>query len=393
MAVLPLVLALASDCKPAPSPPQTDTQQVLPTSCSPGALGLAKAFERIGGLLAERLQAEEIPGLAAGVVCGDRLVWAEGYGVFALDDLQPVTPKTRFRIASVTKVFTATAIMKLQEAGVLTLGDPVAKHLPWFRIGRPRPTGEAPVTILHLLTHTGGMPPNSRLTDFSRLFQPGRQEAIAALPSQQLLSSPGEKYLYSNLGYAVLGEVLAEAAGTSYAEYLAREIFAPLGMAETLVHPTPEDHTAWGHGPRRAIGPRPKAGFWELGFFTPAGGMASSVEDLSKFIVFQLSPYSGAEPRLLSSETLREMHRVQHTEDPARGGVGLGWAVETSDGQHVVYQGGELPEQTSYLLIDLSARIGIVFLSNAQDVDTEEITWEMLRMVRAAIHGPAPAPR
>lgn len=311
----------------------------------------------------------------------------------ALDDPRPVTPDTRFRIASITKLFTATAIMKLGESGALALDDPVRAHLPWFEIGRGPGTGEAPVTLRHLLTHTSGLPRDSRLTDFGRLSQPGREQAIAALPSQRLQAPPGETLAYSNLGYGLLGEVIAEASGMGYAGYLEREILRPLGMTGTLVHPRPEDDVAWGHGPRRPDGSRPKAGFWELRFATAAGGMASSVRELSEFTILQLAPYLGAEPRILSPSALVEMHEVHHMLDPDRGGSGLAWGVEISDGQHLVYHGGELPEQTSFLLIDLRTRVGVMVLTNAQDADANGMAQEMLRIVRGGVLGPsAPIP-
>ena len=163
-------------------------------NCSPHTADFTAAFGVLEALLVERLRVDEIPGMAAGVVCGDELIWAKGYGVLAVDNPQPVTPETRFRIASLTKLFTATAVMKLQEAGALDINNAVRAHLPWFRIRRPPETGVTPVTIWHLLTHTAGMPRDSRLTDFSRLFQPEREEAIRALPDQTLESPPGERY-------------------------------------------------------------------------------------------------------------------------------------------------------------------------------------------------------
>jgi hypothetical protein len=113
--------------------------------------------------------------------------------------------------------------------------------------------------------------------------------------------------------------------------------------------------------------------------------MASSVEELSNFMILHLAPYSGAQPRLLSSSTLREMHDVHDMVDPERGGVGLGWAVEISNGQHLVYHGGELPEQTSFMLLDLRAGIGVVVLTNAQDADANGMAQEILRVVRGAV--------
>lgn len=306
----------------------------------------------------------------------------------ALDDPRPVTPETRFRVASLTKVFTATAVARLADRGALGLDDRVGEHLPWFRLAAGPEGDGSEVTVRHLLTHTGGMPRDSRLTDFGRLYQPPRADAIEALPSQALRSRPGEEYAYSNLGYGVLGEVIARASGATYREYLDREILDPLGMTESLVHPSPGDDTAWGHGPLREDGSRANAGFWELNFATPAGGMASSVEDLARFVGLHLAPYRGEEPRLLSADAIRKMHLVQHELDPERGGAGLGWAVETSARQHLVYHGGELPEQSAFMLLDLETGIGVVVLANAQAVDANGMAQEVLAIARRAVLGP-----
>lgn len=357
------------------------------TLCSADSPNLPQAFDQIDGNLRSRQGEEDIPGLAAGIVCGDSLVWSKGYGVWSLDDSRPVEADTPFRIASLTKMFTATAIMSLREAGHLSLRDSAEEHLPWFQIGRPPETGTAPITILHLLTHTSGVPRDSRLTDFGRLYQPSPDDAIAAVPDESLQHPPGDVLSYSNLGYGLLGEVVGAAGGSTYADYLQQEVLGPLGMGETLVHPSARDETAWGHGPRRGDEPRSRAGFWDLGFATPAGGMASSVTDLSRFVVLQLAPYLDREPVLLTREALFEMHRVHHMIDANRGGTGLGWAVEVSRGQHVIYHGGELPEQTAFMLIDLKSAIGIIVLSNAQGVDTSGIAQEGLRVMREAVIG------
>ncbi len=359
--------------------------------CSPGLASLDSTFQRIEREVEEVIRREAIPGAAAGIACGDSLVWSRGFGTLAANDTESVTVSTRFRIASVTKVFTAVAVMKLWEEGRLGLDDPVVRYLPWFRVRRPPSVGSDPVTIRQLLTHTSGLPPNSSVTDFARLYQPARREAIAALPSQALVSAPGTTYAYSNLGYGVLGDLVSTVSGVSYAEFLRREILVPLGMSTTLVHPRPTDHVAWGSGPLGPRGVRPRAGFWELGFFTPAGGMASSVNELGRFIALQLAPYRGEPTSLLRPGTLREMHRVQFPLAPgsidlgADGvtGVGLAWAVDRTTG-HVIYHTSGLPEQTSYLMIDLEAQVGVVFLTNAEGAG-RGVAERMLGHLRTAI--------
>lgn len=389
---LALVLLVASGCDNAPGPPSPEGAGVQWKDCDSDAPKLAQAFNRIEDMLAERQELQAIPGMAAGIVCANELAWASGYGVLALDDPRSVTPESRFRIASITKVFTATAIMNLVGDRAINLDDSVSRHLEWFEIQRPQDFGDAPVTIKQLLTHTSGLPRDSRLTDFRRLYQPPREKAIAALPSQSLRAPPGESNAYSNLGYGILGEIIAESSGASYAEYLEQSILEPLGMEETLAHPAPEDDVAWGYGPRREGDTRAKAGFWELGFATPAGGMASSVSDLSRFMILHLAPYSQSEPTILSAPLLKQMHEIQFVIDPERGGVGLGWAVEISEDQHVVYHGGELPEQTSFMLIDLRTKVGVVVLTNAQDANPNEMAQEILRIVRGAIMEPGSYP-
>ena len=378
-------LGLLFGCGPGEDGGTRGQAAIEGAGCEAGAPGWAAATEELERLFTERRQAGSIPGMAAGVVCADTLVWAAGYGTHAVDDSRPVDPDTRFRVASITKLFTATAVVQLAERGALDLDEPLGRSLPWFQIGRPPPTGTQAITVRQLLTHTSGMPRDSRLTDFDRLFQPSREAAIAALPEQELESSPGTSVAYSNLGYALLGEVIQAASGTTYSAYLRRNLLGPLEMHGTLVHPDPDDDTAWGHGPLDGAGRRAKAGFWELRFATPAGGMAASVPDLARFMMDALAPYRGQDPTLLSRTAMRSMHEVQVAIDPARGGMGLGWAVEVSSGQHVVYHGGELPEQTAFLMLDLNGLIGVVVLTNAQDADVDGIAQEALRIVREAV--------
>lgn len=210
---------------------------LMTTPCSSKTQAVYEAIPKVDSLLSEHLKTENIPGMAAGVVCSDTLLWANGYGVWAVDNKRKVTPSTLFRVASITKLFTATAVITLHEKDLLGLDDPVTDHLSSFKIQRPAGTGKQPVTIRHLLTHTSGVPRDSRLTDFSRLYQPGREKALRALPDQELQAPPGKTFAYSNLGYGILGELISEVSDMSYQEYLNREVLAPLEIPRT---PDPE---------------------------------------------------------------------------------------------------------------------------------------------------------
>lgn len=257
----------------------------------------------------------------------------EGIGVISLDHPEPVRPSTPFRVASITKLFTAAAVMKLVDRGELNLDTPVDSIFSWFSPRRPAGIGSRPIIVRHLLTHTSGLPRDSRLTDFSRMYQPSPEDAISAFPEEVLRSPPGERYAYSNLGYGVLGQIVAHVSGRSFDAFLEKEIFDSLGMWNTLVHPSPEDEITRGHGPIGPDGVRRPAGFWDLGFATPAGGIAASVEELAEFVKSQLSPYTGAGKTVLSNKSIRAMHDVQHLMDFERGGSGLGRGVEISGNQ------------------------------------------------------------
>lgn len=320
------------------------------------------------------------PGLSIGLVCGEEVVWTRGFGVADVERGTPVAADTRFRIASVTKLFTATAVLRLRDVGALALSDPVSDHLPWFRLGGKGGT----VTIGDLLSHTGGLPANSAATDFTTMTQPSVDRAIAALGSQTLVYPPGTRFKYSNLGFAILGRVVAAASGTPYDEYVRETILAPLAMDDTRVRPERGDPGATGYGPRRPGRPRRVAEFLDLAFATPAGGMSSTAEDLAEFLAFQIDPAS--RPGVLDPATVREMHQIRFAVDPGGAGSGLGWAVDRRDDRHVVYHGGALPSQTSHVQVDLGDGVGAVALTNAEDGRPDVWAGQATALLRLAVN-------
>lgn len=335
-----------------------------------------------------RRRLDDVPGLVLGLACGTDRGWTRGFGLADRERGLAATDTTPFRIASITKVFTGLAVLQLRDAGRLSLDDPVADHLPWFR---PANAGEMPpVRVRHLLTHTSGLPANSSATDFNRMTQPTAGEAIRAIPSQSLVFAPGSEFKYSNLGFAVLGRLVAAASGTSYRRYVRERILDPLGLTRTVAHPSPEARQAVGYHRRVPGRPRRRADFLHLAFATPAGGMATTGVDMVRFIGFLLDP---GPKEVLNAGTVREMARVHHWVDTARGGSGLAWGVEKRPGVHEVYHGGGLPSQTSHLRVDLEHGLGAVVLTNAEDADPASWAEEGLALLRLALErddGPSP---
>ena len=169
-----------------------------------------------------------LPGLAVGVVSDQELVWARGFGLADTAAKTPMTPQTRFRMASHSKLFTATAVMQLREEGKLRLDDPVATHLPWFTVKRADPD-DPPITIEELLTHSSGLPreAGSHWTTFDF---PTSEELRGLMAERQAPFAPEVRWKYSNLAYSIAGMVVETVSGQTWADYVQRHIFDPLGM-------------------------------------------------------------------------------------------------------------------------------------------------------------------
>ncbi len=168
-----------------------------------------------------------LPGMSVGVVYENKVVWARGFGYSNLEKKTPATPATIYRMASVTKTFTATAIMQLRDAGKLNLDDPVAKYLPWFKVKSE--FNDAPViTIRHLLTHTSGLPRESAFPYWSDNNFPTAEQMKAMLPNQEAVFAPETKWKYSNLALALAGEIVAAVSGEPYDVYERKHILEPL---------------------------------------------------------------------------------------------------------------------------------------------------------------------
>ena len=259
----------------------------------------------------EQMAYQQIPGLALGVVYDQELVWSKGYGVEDLETRDPVTPATLFRLGSVTKLFTATAILQLRDQGKLQLDDPVAQHLPWFELQSTFESAPE-ITLRQLLTHTSGLPREAAFPYWTTHEFPTTEEINAALRTQSAIYPPDKTYKYSNLGMALLGEVVVAVSGQTYADYIQQHIFGPLGMTRSAVVPVEvvRQQMATAYMRRRADGKREVMEYYETKGMAPAANIVSSVDDLARFAALNLraTPDSG-EGEVVKANTLHEMQR------------------------------------------------------------------------------------
>ncbi|MBI2620120.1 MAG: beta-lactamase family protein [Ignavibacteriales bacterium] len=337
-----------------------------------------------------QMQYRQLPGICIGIVYDQDLVYAKGFGFADVDDEIPVTPQIMFRIASITKTFTAMAIMQLRDQGKLQLDDPIEKHLKWFRIKNRYPNAPT-VTVWHLLTHTSGLPREAAFPYWTDNKFPTRNEMIAAMAQQETLFPTETRMKYSNLAYALAGEIVAEVSGIPYADYVTRNILEPLGMNSTTVffQDVHRRRLATGYGRRLEDGSRKEVDFTNAKGLAAAANMTSTVEDLAKFASLQFREgHVVFGSQILKGSTVKEMQRVQWLNPNWKSAWGIGFAVWRQEEKTVVGHSGWISGYRSQFSLLPDDKIALIVLTNGDDGDpgyfTERILSMMLPSLRRA---------
>jgi CubicO group peptidase (beta-lactamase class C family) len=309
------------------------------------------------------------PGLSAAVVHDQTLIWSRGFGLADVERGEPATADTLYRIASVTKLFTATAIMQLRDAGKLRLDDPVTAYLPWFAMRSAHPEAP-PITIRHLLTHTAGLPREAGLPYWTDGRFPEREELPALIAGLAPVLPSETRWKYTNLGPTLSGEVVAAVSGQPYARYVREAILEPLGMGRTLVESPPADHPGLAAGyTRRLPGARARerAPRTDGRGLTPAANMTTSATDLARFAMLQFRDGPAGGEQILRGSTLREMQRVHWLEPDWAAGWGLGFRVVRQGRRTLCGHGGRLRGYRTQLQLCPAERVGAIVMINADD--------------------------
>ena len=271
----------------------------------------------IDRFLSAEMKDSAIPGAAVAVTRGDRVLMVRGYGHDSTGEA--VTGDSLFRIASLSKSFTALAVMQLVDAGLLHLDDPVQDHLPEFQLADPRADQ---ITVRQLLDHTSGLT-DAVVPELSRTQPRTPTEATTSLRSARLASTPGTSWSYHNPNYQVAARLVEVLSGEPFDRYLRRHILEPAGMASSTStatddEPVPgltEGHvTAYGH----AI-PAPGLGSFTVG----DGGIVSSAADMARWLIVHANGGQAADgTRLVSGQGMRLLHTPSAPARRLRPGVG-----------------------------------------------------------------------
>jgi CubicO group peptidase (beta-lactamase class C family) len=330
-----------------------------PRFTDPGRVAkLESAFPEIDRIFRAYATEQKVPGMIWGVVIDGRLAHVASTGVRERATNSPITPATAFRIASMTKSFTALAIMKLRDDGKLSLDDPVSKWIPEFAKMELPTRDSAPLRVRNLMSHSGGFPEDN----------PWGDQQLAATDAQldawlrdgiPFATAPGTRYEYSNYAFGLLGRIVAKASGISYERYMREQILSPLGMNATTFEFSEVPAAS------RAIGYRlkPDNTYAEEpplphGVFGAMGGLLTTAEDMGRYVAFHLSAWPArddAERGPVNRASVREMAhlwtpanltaRVNNgTLQASQSGYGYGLRI-TADCrfERIVAHGGGLP--------------------------------------------------
>ncbi len=320
---------------------------------------------------------EHLPAMSAGLVVGDDLVWAKGYGTIDAQHTVAASPKTIYSICSISKLFTSVSLMEQYDAGKVRLDEPITTYLPWAKL-KPLTEDSGPITVRGILSHSAGLPRESDSPYWSAPdFAFPTQAQIRTKIAEQTALYPAERYFqYSNLGLTLAGEIVEAIAGEPYAKYAQTHVLDPLGLSDTRTY-YPTDllgkQMAVGYSALKRDGTRDLLKPFDAKGVTPAAGYTSTVEDLAKFASWQFKLLRTGQTNLLKPSTLYEMQRVQFMDPNWKTSWGLGFAISHKGDKTYVGHGGSCPGYRTALSMRNSDQLGVVVLMNAMENPGEEV--------------------
>jgi serine beta-lactamase-like protein LACTB, mitochondrial len=347
---------------------------LTPALCAQQRTLSAEKRQAIEKAVASFMSANSVPGLSAALVLEGEPRWSQGFGMADLENYSPATSSTLFRMGSISKPITATAVLQLWEGGKVDLDAPVQKYCPEF------PQKDWPITTRELLGHLGGIrhySPDGKgdvPEDSARHFSSMR-EALELFARDPLVAKPGTEFHYSTYGYTLAGCVFEGAASEKFTEYLRKNIFVPAGMEQTrdddffAVIP---HRTRWYHRDKSGI--VRNAGVLDSSYKIPGGGIISSADDMARFEVAILGD------KLLRRSTRDLMWTSLKTAAGKQTGYGLGWGITDKFGVHILEHTGSQQGTSTAFAIVPERNAGVVVLCNLDGVHVNQLAMQILRI-------------
>ncbi|HET7612816.1 MAG TPA: serine hydrolase domain-containing protein [Gemmatimonadaceae bacterium] len=339
-----------------------------------GRVDSADLARFVDPLIAGQMEKEKIPGAVFVFVKDGRILYERGYGLANLETRTPVDPeKTIWRIGSISKVFTATAVVQLADRGRFRLTDDVNDYLTRVKVPSNYPE---PVRFTHLLTHTAG---------FDEI-RPGTQAetAAAVLPVCDFLRGklarlrpPGRVISYSTYGITLAGCLVEEISGRNFEDYLASEVWRPLGMTRTSINVPDSLRRDLAQGYELDSGTN-KPARWEWYHTTPASSINASGGDMGRFIIAHLQNGRIGSSRIMSDAAARDMHRQHATSHPRLAGFAYGFYEDFTNGERIIKHGGNVEGFAAELVLLPERNIGFFIATQHEPAELKDIVEKAL---------------
>jgi carboxyl-terminal processing protease len=332
---------------------QSRDPDMLAAQAELARLASAPNWNQIEAYMNEQIHLHRMPGLAVAIADSEQILYAQGFGFS--QPAKAVTPQTPFYIASLSKSFTAMAVLQLVESGQVTLDAPVQRYLPWFRVADENLSAQ--ITVRHLLHQTSGMsyqgyrlpalPQKTSMEDNARM-----------LASARLTNAPGTQYQYFNHNYVLLGLIVEAVSGQTFGEFLTQNIFQPLEMAQTYTELRPAQAAGLAQGHNAFLGFAIPGEQAFLPYDLPAGFIISTAEDMGRY----LSAHLAAE----RSGMLSDSGFVSLYTPPAavNSPYAMGWIAEERNGLDIIYHTGGLDTFSSVMWLLPEQDYAIILLTN-----------------------------
>lgn len=322
---------------------------------------------RLEPMIEKTMREKQIPGLAIGVVQNGKLIYAKGFGAVKPNGNQPITTRTVFNLASITKLFTATAVMQLAERGKINLDDRVTAYLPYFKLKDER---YKQITVRHLLTHTSGLGfieenPFERKADYAA---DALERHIRGLESLSLKSAPGEKFQYSNEGFDILGHIIAKVSKSAYEDYIRQNILEPLGMKNSTVLVSRKIPPRYFSDEAGKIIVNETVPFSRA--FAPNSALDSNADNMIRWMLASLNRGTLDGKQILKKSSYDVMWKLPvksgdgGEEFPNGGQMGGGWFRWNYKNHQIVGHGGAELGFNSFLVLAPNESVGVVVLGN-----------------------------
>lgn len=326
----------------------------------------SKDFQEIETFLQSLIDTGGIPGIAIAITKGEEVVYTRAFGVSDMKTKEKLEPRHIFHIASVSKTFTATAVMQLYEKGKIDIDKPLITYLPYFKLDDER---YKTITIKQMLNHTSGMPDVEDYEWEKAVADEGAAERyVRSLTDKKLISSPGTEYHYSNIAFDIMADLIAKVSGMPFEKYVKDNILIPLEMNESSFY-FPEIKKSLRTSPHIGSPPRVNSVYPYNRMHAPSSTLNTNVLEMTHWLIANMNSGKYKDTRILSHDTLQMMMTptiiINNDRDIA---MGLSWFIYPYKGLINYEHGGSDLGYKSIMTLIPEIKIGIIILCNLEEI-------------------------